>query len=71
MSSSYFVHGCHDHSEVASIGKVFKLDADHVNLIHDHMVGPQLGMGAGVPLVAYRRKFHMIEKSAVILPNRE
>jgi hypothetical protein len=71
MSSSYFVHGCHSHSEVANVGSVFGLDTDHVSVIHDHMVGTSLGIEAGVPLIACRRKFHMTETSAVILPLRQ
>ncbi len=69
-SSSYFAHGCHDHSEVGEVGRIFGLDADHVNVIHDHMVGTRLGAEAGVPLIACRRKFHMTETSAVIMPAR-
>jgi hypothetical protein len=69
MSSSYFVHGCHDHADVARVARALGLDGDHVNVIHDHMVGDMPRGLSGIPLVACRRKFHLTETSAVILPS--
>ena len=68
-SSSYFVYGAHEHAEVALLGGLFDLGDDHMNLVHDHMVGVPGGQPAGVPMLACRRKFHIVEKSAVMCPS--
>lgn len=67
-SSSYMVYGVQDHADVPEVGKIFDLEMDYTNLVHDHMVGVRGVAASSVPMVASRRKFHMTEKSAIMWP---
>lgn len=67
ISSSYFVYGCASHCEVGAVGELFGLDKSEMDLVHDHMVGPYSACVGGVPMLAFRRKFHMTDRSAILM----